>query len=420
MLADLVAAGRIYLNLTDIRDAHKAHAKVQSHRKDWNVQYIAGTKYVTKQPPDSSIYKPLPRYDGQVILRADFSGPRQQFNATRIGHLIRELLENYGEIMGYEACLSKHPIATYRAEFYNTTATNSALSYLNGFKIGVWNTDSWRSMHVNFMQGCTLSIAHYRLGRERLSHHSGRNPGPFIIGHQETGLERALDGLDVNRYSGTHHNQLLGPSFVPALRYAPSNDRSSNYQREYLPESLSAPAEVFTPPFTARSSATSPPWSPAYSSFSSYGLHSPVWATYYPGAIGQERGVPVPPQVRSSHPLQRHAAKSLARQEHEYKSAHHNIVDVERIRQGTDVRTTVWNQHHLDVRKLTRVEDYAAQYPKQNRPSRCLSSRSGRKSLLLSSRRCSKTLSMRLVMESMTLCISESVRKLLQYSRILL
>lgn len=139
-LVDLAAAGRIYLNLTDIRDAHKAYAKVQSHRKDWSVQYIAGAKSYTKPQPDGSIYMPLPLYDGQVIVRADFSGPRQHFNASCIGHLIRELLENYGEIMGYEACLSKHPTATCRAEFCNTTATDSAISYLNGFKIGVWST----------------------------------------------------------------------------------------------------------------------------------------------------------------------------------------------------------------------------------------------------------------------------------------
>jgi hypothetical protein len=142
-LVDLVAAGRIYVNLTDIRDAHKAYAKVQSHRKDWNVQYIAGIKYLTTQQPDSSAYAPLPLYGGQVIVKADFSGPRQHFNASCIGHLIREMLENYGEIMGYEACLSKHPTTTSRAEFFNTAATDSALSYLNGFKIGVWNIFCW-------------------------------------------------------------------------------------------------------------------------------------------------------------------------------------------------------------------------------------------------------------------------------------
>ena len=50
------------------------------------------------------------------------------------------------------------------------------------------------------------------------------------------------------------------------------------------------------------------------------------------------------PQARASYPVQqhRHIGKPVARQGHEYGSAHHNFVDVERIRQGTDVRTTVF------------------------------------------------------------------------------
>ena len=183
----------------------------------------------------------------------------------------------------------------------------------------------------------------YRPDHDRLSHQIGINHGPLIIGQQESGLERALGGLDINGYGAIYHDQLLGPPFVSALSYPHLNNRSPGYQREFLPEPSLSPAEVYTPTFTSRSSAPSPPWSPAYSPYSNYGFQSPAWAGYYPGAIGQERGVPVPPQARASHSLQqhRHSAKPLARQGHEYGSAHHNVVDVERIRQGTDVRTTV-------------------------------------------------------------------------------
>lgn len=104
---------------------------------DWKIQYIAATKWVLQNRSDDSNYVPLSLYEGQVIVKADFSGPRQQFNARSIGHLIKELLENYGEIMGYDAGFMKPPTATYRAEFFNSVATDSALAYLNGFKIGV-------------------------------------------------------------------------------------------------------------------------------------------------------------------------------------------------------------------------------------------------------------------------------------------
>lgn len=52
---------------------------------------------------------------------------------------MKELLENYGELMGYEAGAIGFSVATYRAEFFDGTAAESALAYLNGFKIGVCN-----------------------------------------------------------------------------------------------------------------------------------------------------------------------------------------------------------------------------------------------------------------------------------------
>lgn len=61
-----------------------------------------------------------------------------------------------------------------------------------------------------------------------------------------------------------------------------------------------------------------------------------------PGAIGQERG-----QLRHSrsHYGQQisggHITSRAGRSEQDYASGHHNVVDIERIRRGLDVRTTV-------------------------------------------------------------------------------
>lgn len=129
--------GSIFVNFTDIRDAQKAYAKVQSVHGDWSVEYIAGTKPGIRNPTESLKYAPLSMYAGQVIIKADFTGPSQRFDPGTIGHLIKELLENYGEIMGFETSMKNLPIAAYRAEFYDTAAADSALAYLNGFRIGV-------------------------------------------------------------------------------------------------------------------------------------------------------------------------------------------------------------------------------------------------------------------------------------------
>lgn len=93
---------------------------------NWAVEFIAGAKYSS-----SSLYA------GQVLVKADFTGPRHRFDPVTVGHMIKELLENYGEIMGFQAGVKTTLNATYRAEFYDTGSADLALAYLNGFRIAV-------------------------------------------------------------------------------------------------------------------------------------------------------------------------------------------------------------------------------------------------------------------------------------------
>ena len=87
----------------------------------------------------------------------------------------------------------------------------------------------------------------------------------------------------------------------------------------------------------------SPFWGQNYSTFLNSGLQSPIWTALNPGAIGQERGTPTLLHQRQGYYPQHGRAQSKigGRQSHEYTSGHHNIVDIDRIRQGIDVRTTV-------------------------------------------------------------------------------
>ena len=81
------------------------------------------------------------------------------------------------------------------------------------------------------------------------------------------------------------------------------------------------------------------------------GMQSPLWASSSPGAIGQERGaLTLPPRGQGSQG-QRDCGqnKSGGRQYHDNPSGHHNVVDVGRIRDGIDVRTTVSDSFAKDV-----------------------------------------------------------------------
>ena len=137
MLSELASAGIFYLKFSDIRDADKAYAKVESIREKWNAQHIGAKQFAVKHQPECLKYLPISMFEGQILVTAHFAGPRQRFDAGSIGHLIKELLENYGDVMAYEVGIVRAPTATYRAEYYNATVVDNALANLNGFKIGV-------------------------------------------------------------------------------------------------------------------------------------------------------------------------------------------------------------------------------------------------------------------------------------------
>lgn len=166
--------------------------------------------------------------------------------------------------------------------------------------------------------------------------------GPLIIGQQDTGISQAFERLNLSSchdiYSTDYSNSpLASPLFFPT-----SANQSFGCISEYQNEQSLSSTEDYGSGFTPRSSGPSSPWSPTYSPYSDFGLHSPSWA-FNPGAVGQERATPLLPHARSGHFLQqqRFSGKPAGRHSHDYSSGHHNVVEVDRIRLGTDVRTTV-------------------------------------------------------------------------------
>ena len=127
--------GRIYVNFADIRDTTKAYVKIRSVRATWDIQYLAAKHFASKLRPERFMHTLM--CEGQVVVKADFSGPRQRFDSGTIGHLIKELLENYGEVMAYESGIAELPMVAFRAEYYDAVAAEKAVAALDGFRIGV-------------------------------------------------------------------------------------------------------------------------------------------------------------------------------------------------------------------------------------------------------------------------------------------
>lgn len=83
-------------------------------------------------------------------------------------------------------------------------------------------------------------------------------------------------------------------------------------------------------------------WNSSQNPYSELAAHSPIWAPYSPGTIGQERGTPTPQRTRPEYYGQHRGSSHMTvRRPYDNPSTHHNVVDIAKIRQGGDVRTTV-------------------------------------------------------------------------------
>lgn len=205
---------------------------------------------------------------------------------------------------------------------------------------------------------------------------SGRTQGPLIIGQEETGLENAFSNVALNATQPVNtavpmmYPQMWAPQVVWPYYWPQVGNRSFANHRELQGTQVPSPLNLQKSNYIGPESTETSPYSPGFSPYVDYGVQSPLWSPYTPatytlGAIGQERGVSMLSPYSSMHPYQqRSPAKYLTRSPHDYSSGHHNVVDIERIRQGLDVRTTV--RHNVSVSSLTVLNlpiDHAPKHP---------------------------------------------------------
>lgn len=190
---------------------------------------------------------------------------------------------------------------------------------------------------------CTLSIVSYQpdlVGQTQL--HS-KSPGPLIIG-QETSLESELASMSPFDRLDTCGPETPSSSSYSQHRFFTPSSRPLACRKEFDEQHTPSSHQVYRQGYVGGSSDQSHFWSPNnYSTFLHSGPQPPIWSAFTPGAIGQERGTSTFVRQRQQYYPQhnRGQGKIGGRQSHDYASGHHNIVDIDRIRKGIDVRTTV-------------------------------------------------------------------------------
>ena len=164
-----------------------------------------------------------------------------------------------------------------------------------------------------------------------------RNTGPIIIGPEDPAFDQSFTGLSLE----TGHEVTRSSSARQSPYMSTSGSRSFTDRKEAVGQHTPSPLSGLAHATGMPTSVYGASWSP---SFHNYGAQSPMWSPYSPGAIGQERGSPTMIShhpFEPLHPQSRTLSRVSSRQQVDFVNANHNVVEVDRIRAGLDVRTTV-------------------------------------------------------------------------------
>lgn len=341
LLTELNTAGIVYVAYTDIREAKKSFVNLQAVRKDWHVQFIGPRHFVLKIQPHN--YQHTSVYEAQVDTTAFYHGPLQRFDTNTIGHLVKELLQSFGDLMSFDAGPSVYPKVSFRVQFFDTMAATIAVERLNGTTVAVSRSRSPCLLFTD-VQAYTMTATYY-VPDIKLPNPSplAKDSGPLIIGNEDPYHDSALSHVNFTGGHGSFNVDASGSmSPFSYLGLSPNLSLSSlgpDHDEHYMISPIGSYSPGYSDTEFQRARYSTSP----FSEYPGYGNHTTPWESIAPRVVGQARVVSPPYRARNGSLLQQQQVTSRpgARQHNDYASGHHNVVDVERIRKGLDVRTTV-------------------------------------------------------------------------------
>ncbi|KAL8710485.1 MAG: hypothetical protein Q9220_004917 [cf. Caloplaca sp. 1 TL-2023] len=195
----LLLSGTVCIEFTDIRDSIDAVAALHGLHRDWTICYLPASRKASGGEHDDCTASLASKYEGQLLVKAEFSGPSVYFDIDTVGRLVLDLLNNYGGIMAYDTVGSMHPVVAYRAEFYDIKDADHAVAHLNGFRIAgctmvIQRSPILTSDRPSSMDPPTKSHQYMR----DHSRHSGRNGQDYSGGHHNiVDVDRICKGADI-------------------------------------------------------------------------------------------------------------------------------------------------------------------------------------------------------------------------------
>lgn len=174
-----------------------------------------------------------------------------------------------------------------------------------------------------------------------MSVHRYQGEGPLIIGEEDPYLDSrfhqmSLEGSSTAWMTPEQRSPLSSSYPIP----------SPSLSGTLTPGVFNAEQDGRVPRFMIQDPGNGSLLSPYLRPSPAFGQQTPPWGifnatSYGPGAIGQERNSALSP-FNSLHQPPQIFWRPGGRHVREHSGGHHNVVDVARIRQGADVRTTVY------------------------------------------------------------------------------
>ena len=135
VITDLTNHGIIYVKYSDLRDARQAYSGLHCCQPQWRVEFISVKDFIINYKPQELARTSL--FEGQVLVTAFYTGDRQNFEVATIVRLLKDILENFGDLISCVVGLAAFPSVSVSAEFYDCSAAEKAVTQLDGFQLAV-------------------------------------------------------------------------------------------------------------------------------------------------------------------------------------------------------------------------------------------------------------------------------------------
>ncbi|KFY22567.1 hypothetical protein V491_02762 [Pseudogymnoascus sp. VKM F-3775] len=328
-------ANEVLVRFSDVQDSVVIYNYAKISHPEWSVEYITPGVCAEKSNPNSAF---VSAYEGQVSLTAKLPGVGG-FDRAKIEDIIVDLLAVDGAVYAYKKQVpTESGTVGMIVEFCDVGSAHRAVARLNGATV----------------RGIALKLGLHKPDidqRPPRTPHGSQNT-PIRGRGNYADLIGSIERLSVA--NSTSYNQQVSFSYPTAMLSPVGNS--------YIQSISSTPGYSSVPvPFSGPYSS---PQSPAAGyTTGGYGTPTPYGTTSVPSEISRlttptartwnNAGNPINGGLKDESYLQvglygrrqnsaRHnAVRSVGRPSFSSAAGQHNVVDVDRIRQGLDVRTTI-------------------------------------------------------------------------------